>query len=84
MFFCGVTPVEVLLGPGFRNQMVNVRLFDAEYLRPLRAIVQKLRPRTLFDVQLHGIAEYFIHAAVFRLRALWISASRGSGSHAIP
>ena len=39
-------PMAALLSPGFGNQEVDIRLFDAEYLRPLRAIVQEFRPRT--------------------------------------
>jgi len=59
--------MAALLSPGFGNQAVDVRLFDAECLRPLRAIVQQLRPRTLFDIPLHRVGEHFIDAAVFRL-----------------
>jgi len=55
------------LSPGFRNQTVDVRLFDAECLSPLRTIVQQLRPRTVFDIPPRGISEDFIDAAVFRL-----------------
>jgi hypothetical protein len=50
------------------NQPVDVGLLDAQRPRPLRAIVQRLRPRTLLDIPPHGIGEHFIDAAVFRLR----------------
>jgi len=53
--------------PGFCNQTVDVRFFDAECLSPLRTIVQQFRPRTLFDIPLHRVGEHFIDAAVFRL-----------------
>jgi hypothetical protein len=57
-----------LLSPGFGNQPVDVGLLDAQRPRPLRAIVQHLRSRTLFNIPPHGIAEHFSDTAVFRLR----------------
>ena len=56
------------LSPGFCNQTVDVRLFDAECLNSLRTVVQQFRPRTLFDIPPRSIGEHFIDAAVFRLR----------------
>jgi hypothetical protein len=53
---------------GFCNQTVDVRLFEAECLSPLRTIVQQLRPRALFDIPPRGISEHFLDAAMFRLR----------------
>ena len=60
--------MAALVSPGFGNQTVNVRLLDAECLRPLRAIVEQFRPRTIYDIPLYGIGEHFIDAAMFRLR----------------
>jgi len=59
--------MAAMLSPRFGNQTVDVTLFDAECLRPLRAIVQEFRPRTLFDIPPYGIGEHFIDAAVLRV-----------------
>ena len=65
----GLGSMATLLGPGFGNQTVNVRFFDAECLHPLRAIAQEVRPRTLFDIPLHCIGEHFINAAMLATRS---------------
>ena len=55
------------LSAGLGNQPIDVGLLDSECFRPLRAIVQEFRPRTLFDIPLNGIGEHLIDTAVFSL-----------------
>lgn len=66
--------MAALLSPGFGNQTVNVRFFDAECLRPLRAMVQEVRPRTLFDIPIHCVNDVRVEGLLPPASSLAITA----------